>query len=123
MRTSVVIIGAALALLPAVASAQLTDAERRMQASQQRLQQFEQNQRIQEVERRVDDLELRLRSEENVRKMEDYSRNYIPPPDPPIVRGAAPALPADLAEAERRRQASLAASEEKLRIISEQMKK
>ena len=123
MRFPVLVAAGALALLPAVASAQLNEAERRMQDSQRRLEQFEQNQRIQEVERRVDNLELRLKSDENVRRIEDFSRNYVPPPDPPIVRGAAPALPADLAEAERRRQASLAASEEKLRILSEQQKR
>lgn len=123
MRIPVMLAAGALVLLPAAASAQLTDSERRMQESQRRLEQFEQNQRIRDVERRVDDLELRLKSEENVRRMEDFSRTYVPPPDPPIIRGAAPALPADLAEAERRRQASLAASEEKLRMISEQMKK
>lgn len=123
MRFPVAISCAAVLLLPAAASAQVSAAEQRMQDAQRRLETFEQTQRIAEVERRVDSLELKLKSEENLRKMEDYSANYVLPAPQRWIPPAPPALPADLAEAERRRQASLAASEERLRRLAEQQRK
>ncbi len=121
------ILAAAVALtLPAGAHAQdlaaqqrALEAQQRMLNSQRNLQVFEQNQRIEQVQQQVDNLDHRIRTTENLRTLE-AQRAAIPTDTPPLVLPAAPATPAQLAEAERRRQASLAASEERLRMLAQQ---
>jgi alcohol dehydrogenase class IV len=123
----ILILAAAAGLcLPAVVSAQDSAAQQRALEAQQRmlnnqrsLQIYEQNQRIEQVQQQVDNLDHRVRTNDNLRSL-DAQRASIPIETPQLVLPAAPATPAQLAEAERRRQASLAASEERLRMLSEQ---
>lgn len=121
MRTPLLVLAGTLAVLPAVASAQ-SDAQRRMDDLQRRMAIAEADRRLDDVERRVDTLDLRVRTQEAQRDL-DILSTPLPAPTAPWIAPAAPALPADLAQAAQRREASLAASDARLRDLAQEQKR
>jgi hypothetical protein len=116
--------GAALAQTSAQNNAQRANdlaAQQRLFDAQRNLNNYEQNQRFDQIQRQSETLDTRLRTEQNLRDIE-IQRSLSPPPmTEPLVSAAPPATPADLAAAERRREAALQASEARLKALSDEL--
>lgn len=109
------VVAAVLAAIPAVAGAQ--DAtERRRQQAFDNLRQLEQNQRLGDVERQLSNMEIRQQSDATLRAIQApaviTSQNVLIVPDVTLV-------PRTLSAEARARDAELAASNQRLREISQ----
>lgn len=122
MKTLPLIALVALAVA-APAAAQQTDAERRIEENLRAMEVHRQLEQIRALEQRLDDLELRRRTEENIRQFDiQLSRAPVIPSvilDPPPA--LAPLTPAQVLELERRRQAALEASNQRLLKLADEV--
>jgi len=124
MRATILALLSATAMSPTLALAQQSASEQRMQELQQQqsVREVELRQRLEQVERNVENLDLRLRTEENINRIQQPLRPVEPrypqvAPVPPLLVSSTARQNARTS-AEAAMAAELAASNARLRALN-----